>query len=124
MKLVAVLCLASSLLAASLRTPTTFLASERGSQPFDVLAHGDNSCYTKEDKGKSYRGLATSTASGRACQRWTEDHPHTGTSKYTIGQEGLGNHNYCRNPDGSMEKPWCFTMDTNPEHEKEECQIP
>merc|ERR1719345_544181 len=82
----------------------------------------DTGCYNKRDKGLKYRGLLTSTASGRTCQKWLDDKPHK------TGQEptapGLGNHNFCRNPDGSEEKPWCFTMDPSPDHEKETCDVP
>ena len=37
-------------------------------------------------------------------------------------ENGLGNNNFCRAPDDSFDKPWCFTMDTNPEKEKEACR--
>lgn len=33
----------------------------------------------------------------------------------------MGNHNYCRNPDSSMGKPWCYAVDTK---EKKECEVP
>merc|ERR1719375_2047648 len=80
-------------------------------------------CYEEEDSGKSYRGLKTQSLSGRTCQKWTAQHPHEIT--LAIGPDnGLGNHNYCRNPDGSESKPWCYTLDTRAEHAKEACEIP
>merc|ERR1719486_915476 len=85
------------------------------------LSGFDIGCYEESDKGKSYRGLVTSTNSGRACQKWTKDKPHTIDIEPST-DNGLGNHNYCRNPDGSEDKPWCYTMD--PGTEKQTCTIP
>merc|ERR1719379_682862 len=102
-------------------------------------------CYHKTDpsalekeggKGRSYRGLLTHTASGRTCQKWTDTVPWNDTAKFkaeadvidgevTTWGNGIGNHNYCRNPDPTnMEKPWCFTVDSKKEHKKEFCDIP
>jgi len=90
----------------------------------------DTGCYLEahpitedEDKGLTYRGLVTSTVSGRTCQNWLDKHPHEIPDDLKPDNDnGLGNHNFCRNPDQSMDKPWCFTMD--PTKEKEVCEIP
>jgi len=86
-------------------------------------------------KGRSYRGLVSYTISGRRCKNWLSDNPWKGAGLTATPDKedkkngimkwgnGLGNHNYCRNPDPSQgfNKPWCFTMD--PKVPKEECNI-
>jgi len=81
----------------------------------------DTGCYDEEDKGLTYRGLVTSTISGRTCQKWLDSKPHE-IGIEPSDENGLGNHNFCRTPDESEEKPWCYTQD--PATEKEVCDIP
>jgi len=116
------------------------------------LTSFETGCYMEKNplleeggsNGKSYRGLVTSTVSGRVCQNWLSKHPHEikETIKVVADEEvpvdpeapdegmkmtwgtGIGNHNYCRNPDSSKTKPWCYTLDPSPEHMIEECDIP
>lgn len=95
----------------------------RKDEPMGVTGAFDVSCYETKDIGLSYRGLVSSTFSGRTCQKWTDQKPWTISITFT-DENGLGDHNYCRNPDSSEEMPWCYTMDTNLEHKKETCGIP
>ena len=64
-------------------------------------------------KDSGYRGCQAKTKSGRTCQKWTSQSPHsfTNTPGKVLGM-GLGDHNYCRNPDGG-DTIWCYTMDSS-----------
>ncbi|KFQ71307.1 Plasminogen, partial [Phaethon lepturus] len=73
--------------------------------------------------GKDYRGTVAKTGRGRTCQEWSSQKPHS--HKYftpvTHPRAGLDK-NYCRNPDGDVNGPWCFTTDTQKKWEY--CEIP
>ncbi|XP_029449955.1 plasminogen [Rhinatrema bivittatum] len=60
-------------------------------------------------KGEDYRGTKSTTVNGHKCQAWGSQSPHQHTSytPVTHPQAGLDG-NYCRNPDGDINGPWCF----------------
>eukprot|EP01084_Bolivina_argentea_P105347 188630_1 len=61
----------------------------------------------------NYRGCQNKTANGLSCQPWTSQIPHShGRTPENFPNKGLGNHSYCRNPDGEP-TIWCYTMDSN-----------
>jgi len=103
------------------------LAALRSTKKADPLSSFDMSCYvtSADDMGYSYRGLVTQTLSGRACQKWSATKPWE-VPEYATGDNGngLGNHNYCRNPDKNARGPWCYTMDTNEAFKIEACSVP
>ncbi len=74
-------------------------------------------------KGKYYRGTQNKTKSGKDCQKWTETSPHdpnaTIKTLLSSNSDGLGDHNYCRNPDDEA-TIWCYT--TDPSTRMEECE--
>jgi len=55
--------------------------------------------------GTNYRGVTSVTQSGKKCQAWNVQTPH----KHEHGE--LGDHNQCRNPDGTEGGVWCYTTD-------------
>lgn len=63
------------------------------------------------EKGLLYTGYRSKTRFGLTCQNWQSNVPHNNPDTYT-GQ-GIGNHNYCRNPDNDPHGPWCYTTDPN-----------
>uniref|UniRef100_A0A8C6U631 trypsin n=1 Tax=Neogobius melanostomus TaxID=47308 RepID=A0A8C6U631_9GOBI len=69
---------------------------------------GPDDCYT--DDGESYRGNVSETDDGHDCLFWNSHFVlEDGTNPFdtTDKEDGLGPHNYCRNPDGER-MPWCF----------------
>uniref|UniRef100_A0A7N8X829 trypsin n=1 Tax=Mastacembelus armatus TaxID=205130 RepID=A0A7N8X829_9TELE len=69
---------------------------------------GPNDCYV--DDGESYRGNVSETDDGDECLFWNSHFILAkGTDPFTSfeDKDGLGHHNFCRNPDGDK-MPWCF----------------
>ncbi|XP_075715035.1 tissue-type plasminogen activator isoform X1 [Rhinoderma darwinii] len=81
------------------------------------------SCY--EGSGQSYRGNYSRTNSGAVCVNWNTQalnqkmyHAQCRDAQ----QLGLGNHNYCRNPDGDN-SPWCYIF-KNGKYSWDHCSVP
>ena len=55
-----------------------------------------------------YAGNLNVTKTGRACQNWKISFPHV--PKFQPVDLGIG-HNFCRNPDGDHNGPWCYSID-------------
>ncbi|XP_024051597.2 plasminogen [Terrapene carolina triunguis] len=72
--------------------------------------------------GMDYRGTRATTASGKTCQEWSSQKPHSHDyfTPVTHPRAGLEK-NYCRNPDGDINGPWCYT--TDPRKAWEYCEI-
>ncbi|KAI5623310.1 hyaluronan-binding protein 2 precursor [Silurus asotus] len=81
---------------------------------------GPDDCY--EGDGASYRGFVSETEDGHDCLHWNSHLIAAGVSEDSANTEeeeeeeeeddGVGEHNYCRNPDGESQ-PWCFIRYNN-----------
>ncbi|XP_072512606.1 plasminogen [Salminus brasiliensis] len=75
----------------------------------------------KEGSGITYRGPTSKTSAGVTCQAWSSRTPHASSfTPETHPDKGLES-NKCRNPDGDVNGPWCYTTDPNKKWDY--CQI-
>lgn len=78
-------------------------------------------CGCFEVKQSDYRGYTNVTKSGRECQRWDSQAPHSHSrTRNNYPDAGLTD-NFCRNPDGEDFGAWCYTND--PEKRWEYCDV-
>uniref|UniRef100_A0A8C9ZX32 Plasminogen n=1 Tax=Sander lucioperca TaxID=283035 RepID=A0A8C9ZX32_SANLU len=77
----------------------------------------------KTGNGDTYRGPTSITILGVTCQAWSAQipHQHNSFTPQTHPDKGLEG-NSCRNPDGDVNGPWCYTTDRNKKWDY--CQIP
>ena len=62
------------------------------------------------EAGRGYRGRQTTTRSGKECMKWTVQSPHKHSrTPARYPNLGLGDHNYCRNPD-KADTIWVSSM--------------
>ncbi|XP_062298225.1 hyaluronan-binding protein 2-like [Scomber scombrus] len=67
-----------------------------------------NDCY--QEDGELYRGMVSVTVDGEDCLDWNSYFIlQKGGDPFReyAGFDGIGPHNYCRNPDGD-DQPWCY----------------
>uniref|UniRef100_A0A667Z6Z1 Plasminogen n=1 Tax=Myripristis murdjan TaxID=586833 RepID=A0A667Z6Z1_9TELE len=63
--------------------------------------------------GTDYRGTKSKTRSGKTCQRWAGKFPHRPNITPQTHPRADLDSNFCRNPDGDSQGPWCYTTDPN-----------
>ncbi|XP_067654142.1 uncharacterized protein [Haliotis asinina] len=87
-------------------------------------------CSTATAGRQLYTGTRSTTITGKVCQRWDSQYPHTHTKTkdvkfwipgFDTPQTVTGSANYCRDPDrdGFL---WCYTKNRNSRWEK--CNVP
>uniref|UniRef100_A0A669BG25 Plasminogen n=1 Tax=Oreochromis niloticus TaxID=8128 RepID=A0A669BG25_ORENI len=72
--------------------------------------------------GTDYRGTKSKTNSGKICQRWDSSYPHRPNFTPQSNPRADLDSNFCRNPDGDSNGPWCYTTDANTRWEH--CNVP
>ena len=85
-------------------------------QQRSVRFQDDDDCQEGNPLGASYSGKMNVTVSGIYCQVWAALQPH----EHNFTE--VGEHNFCRNPNGVSKGVWCYT--TEPENQWEHCTVP
>ncbi|XP_077733717.1 factor VII-activating protease [Canis aureus] len=84
---------------------------------------GPDDCYVGD--GYSYRGKVSKTVNQHSCLYWNSHlllHENYNIFMEDAEAHGIGEHNFCRNPDGDK-KPWCFIKANNAKLKWEYCDV-
>ena len=71
------------------------------------VKQNDIGCKHRSTLGRDYIGRANTTKTGIPCQKWSDTEPHE--HQFT----DVGDHNHCRNPEGTYSNVWCFNVLSN-----------
>ncbi|XP_006744539.1 hyaluronan-binding protein 2 [Leptonychotes weddellii] len=85
---------------------------------------GPDDCYVGD--GYSYRGKVSKTVNQHSCLYWNSHlllQENYNMFLEDAESHGIGEHNFCRNPDGDKQ-PWCFFKVNNAKVKWEYCEIP
>ncbi|XP_040292497.1 hyaluronan-binding protein 2 [Bufo bufo] len=83
-----------------------------------------SNCYRND--GFRYRGQVGQTEDGHRCLPWDSYHlagESVNAFVPDIWLRGIGEHNFCRNPDGA-ERPWCYYQDKDEALKWDLCEVP
>ncbi|TKS78694.1 Phosphoinositide-3-kinase-interacting protein 1 [Collichthys lucidus] len=72
--------------------------------------------------GVEYRGEKQSSSSGLICLNWANTTRDYDDNIHPDSQTGVGDHNYCRNPDSS-ERPWCYIAGPDGTVQRQFCAV-
>ncbi|XP_060927038.1 phosphoinositide-3-kinase-interacting protein 1 [Limanda limanda] len=72
--------------------------------------------------GVEYRGEQLSSSSGLTCLNWTSTNRDYDVQVHPDSLTGVGDHNYCRNPDSSP-RPWCYIVSPDGTIQRQSCAI-
>ncbi|CAB1423334.1 unnamed protein product [Pleuronectes platessa] len=72
--------------------------------------------------GVEYRGEQLSSSSGLTCLNWTSTDRDYDVQVHPDSLAGVGDHNYCRNPDSSP-RPWCYIVSPDETIQRQSCAI-
>ncbi|KAG7318261.1 hypothetical protein KOW79_018016 [Hemibagrus wyckioides] len=72
--------------------------------------------------GVQYRGEKQKSSSGSVCLNWNSTNRDYDVTLHPDLSTGVGDHNYCRNPDDSGE-PWCYVSGADGQLQREACAI-
>ncbi|RDD37230.1 MAM and LDL-receptor class A domain-containing protein 2 [Trichoplax sp. H2] len=83
------------------------------------VSASEKQCYTRNND--VYRGSTSTTQSGLTCQSWSSQYPHSHPFTPSNYSNSDLISNYCRNPGGVRNGPWCYTISSH--HSWEYCNI-
>ncbi|CAH1267075.1 PLG [Branchiostoma lanceolatum] len=97
------------------QSPTSYSSEDVDQTPeiFEVKPERKIPVCMANPDATDFRGNLSVTQSGKTCQRWDVDFPHSRRGYYLPEKFPELVENYCRNPNGNWGTMWCYPTDPN-----------